>query len=99
MARKEKQEGKMDTQAMMELYQKLGTPGLQHRLLAGMAGTWTTKTNACMGPGKPPVESAGTSEQKMIFGGRFLQQEFTGEMMGGTFNGTGVTGYDNYSQG
>ena len=98
MAKEKQQQEKMDTQAMMEVYKKLGTPGPQHRLLAGMAGSWTTKTSACMEPGNPPVESAGTSEQKMILGGRFLQQDFTGEMMGGTFNGIGVTGYDNHTK-
>jgi len=98
MAKKEKKEGEMDMQAIMEVYKKLGTPGPQHRLLAGIAGSWTTKTNTCMEPGKPPVESTGTSEQKMILGGRFLQQEFAGEMMGGTFNGIGVTGYDNHTK-
>jgi hypothetical protein len=35
----------------------------------------------------------------MILGGRFLQQEFAGEMMGGTFLGIGLTGYDNHSLG
>jgi hypothetical protein len=98
MAKEKQQQEIMDTQVMMEVYRKLGTPGPQHRLLAGMAGSWTTKTSACMEPGKPPVESAGTSEQKTILGGRFLQQEFTGEMMGGTFNGIGVTGYDNHTK-
>jgi len=98
MVKEKKQKGKMDMQAMMEIYKKLGTPGPQHRLLATMAGNWTTKTNACMEPGKPPVESTGTSEQKMILGGRFLQQEFTGEMMGGTFSGIGLTGYDNHTK-
>jgi len=98
MAKQKRQQEKMDTEAMMEVYRKLGTPGPQHSLLASMAGSWTTKTNACMEPGKPPVESTGTSEQKMILGGRFLQQEFTGEMMGGTFSGIGVTGYDNHTE-
>jgi hypothetical protein len=31
----------------------------------------------------------------MLLGGRFLQQEFTGEMMGSPFTGIGVNGYDN----
>lgn len=32
---------------------------------------------------------------KMILGGRFLQQEVNGEMMGMPMNGIGITGYDN----
>ena len=31
----------------------------------------------------------------MILGGRYLQEEFTGEMMGSPFTGIGITGYDN----
>jgi hypothetical protein len=44
------------------------------------------------------MESSGTCEQKMLLGGRFLQQEFTGEMMGSTFTGIGVAGYDNHTR-
>jgi hypothetical protein len=83
---------------MMNLYKKLGTPGVPHRLLASMAGSWSTKIRNWCEPGKPPRESSGSSEQKMILDGRFLQQEFTGEMMGSPFTGIGVTGYDNHTQ-
>jgi len=51
-----------------------------------------------MEPNKPPMESTGTCEQKMLLGGRFLQQEFTGDMMGSAFNGIGITGYDNHTR-
>jgi hypothetical protein len=92
----EKKEEKMDMQAMMEVYTRLGTPGPAHELLGRMAGNWEAKVKSWMEPGKPPMESAGTSQQKMILGGRFLQQDFTGEMMGSTFTGMGITGYDNH---
>ena len=36
--------------------------------------------------------------QKMILDGRFLHQEFNGEMMGSPFIGIGITGYDNGSK-
>jgi hypothetical protein len=49
-----KQEGKMDMQAMMEVYQKLGTPGDPHKLLAGMAGSWVTKMKGWADPAQPP---------------------------------------------
>jgi hypothetical protein len=32
---------------------------------------------------------------KMLVDGRFLQQEFNGNMMGKPYNGVGITGYDN----
>jgi hypothetical protein len=94
MATEKKQEGYMDKQAM-EIYRKAGTPGAPHKLLAGMAGSWSTRIKTWMGPDSPPMEWTGTSEQKMLLGGRFLQQVFTSEMMGG-YSGIGFTGYDNH---
>jgi hypothetical protein len=49
-----------------------------------------------MEPGKPPMEAPGTCEQKMILEGRYLQQEYTGEMMGSAFSGINLIGYDNH---
>ncbi len=98
MTKEEKQEGTMDMQAAMELYAKLATPGDPHKLLASMEGTWKTKSKCWMEPGRSPMESEGTSEQKMLVGGRFLQQEFKGDMMGTPFTGLGFTGYDNHTK-
>ncbi|MGH8507531.1 MAG: DUF1579 domain-containing protein [Gammaproteobacteria bacterium] len=93
---KEKQAEKpMDPQAMMELYTKLATPGEPHKLFASLAGSWTTKTKEWMEPNKPPMESTGTAEMKMLLGGRYLHQEFTGHMMGQPYSGIGINGYDN----
>ena len=51
-----------------------------------------------MEPGKPPTEAAGSVEMKMLLDGRFLQQDFTGEMMGQPYTGIGITGYDNLNK-
>jgi hypothetical protein len=75
----------------------MATPSKPHRQLARMAGSWITKARFWTEPGKPPAESLGTCEQKMILGGRFLQQDFTGDMMGSRFTGVGFTGYDNHT--
>jgi Protein of unknown function (DUF1579) len=98
MAKEEKQKGKVDMQAMMEVYKKVGTPSAPHKVLASMAGTWTTKTRAWMEPDKPPMEGTGTCQQKMILEGRYLQQEYTGEMMGDRFTGVNLVGYDNHKK-
>ena len=95
LAKEKKHEKAMDPQAMMEVWKKMATPGEPHKLLAGLAGSWTTTTKEWMEPGKPPTESTGTAEMKMLLGGRFLQQDFTGEMMGQPYTGMGITGYDN----
>ena len=83
---------------MMEVYKNLATPGEPHKQLASLAGSWTTKTKSWMEPNKPPMESTGACEEKVLLDGRFLQQECTGEMMGQPFTGIGVTGYDNYTK-
>lgn len=98
MAKEKKQEKQMDPQAMMETYQKLATPGEPHKQFANLAGSWTTKTKSWMEPNKPPTESDGSCEQKMLLDGRFLQQECTGDMMGQPFTGIGVIGYDNHTK-
>ena len=95
---KEREQVKPDTQKMMKVYKELGTPGAPHMLLARMAGKWKANVKTWMEPGKPPQEHAGTSEQKMILDGRYLQDEESMEMMGAPYKGMGLTGYDNFTK-
>ncbi len=95
IAKDKKAEKQMDPQAMMEVYKKLAAPGEPHKLFASLAGSWETKTKEWMEPGKPPTESTGSAEMKMLLDGRFLYQEFNGNMMGQPFSGVGIDGYDN----
>jgi Protein of unknown function (DUF1579) len=92
---KEKKATQTDPHAMMEVYQKLATPGEPHKQLASLAGSWTTNTKEWMEPGKPPMEATGTAEMKMVLDGRFLQQEYNSTMMGRPYSGMGTTAYDN----
>ena len=92
-----KQEGKMDMQAMMEVYKKVGTPGEPHKLLAKLEGSWTTKTTGWL-EGKPAMESTGTCEQKLVLDGHYLQQFYTGDMMGAPFSGINLLGYNNHTK-
>ena len=95
MAKDKKSEKQMDPQSMMELYKQLGTPGEPHKLFASLAGNWTTTTKEWMEPGKPPTESTGSAEMKMLLDGRFLYQEYNAQMMGQPFSGVGIDAYDN----
>jgi hypothetical protein len=92
-----RQEGKLDMQAMMEIYKKAGTPGDPHKLLARLEGSWLTRSKGWMDPDAPPMESTGECEQKMLFDGRYLQQVYTGDMMGAPFSGICLLGYDNHT--
>ena len=88
----------METQEMMEVYKEAGN-SRRPPPAAGKDGGKLERQELMywMEPGKPPMESTGTCEQKMILDGRFLQQEFSGDMMGSPFTGIGVIGYDNHT--
>jgi hypothetical protein len=98
MAKDKKSEKPMDQQAMMELWKKMAMPGEPHKLFATLAGSWTTTSKEWMEPGKPPTESTGTAEIKMLLDGRFLYQEYNSQMMGQPFSGIGIDAYDNMSK-
>lgn len=98
MAKDKKSKAPIDPQAMMDLWKQAATPGEPHKLFASLAGSWTTTTKEWTEPGKPPAESTGTAEMKMLLDGRFLYQEFTGNMMGQPFSGIGIDAYDNMTK-
>lgn len=85
----------MSSEEMVEIYTKLAAPGEPHRLLASLAGNWTTTTKEWMDPQKQPTESTGSVEAKMILGERFLQQQISGTMHGRPHTGIWTVGYDN----
>ena len=95
MAKDQKGQKPVDPLAMMELWKQAAMPGEPHKLFATLAGSWTTATKEWMEPGKPPMESTGTAESRMLMEGRFLHQEFHGQMMGQPFTGMSIDAYDN----
>jgi len=82
-------------QAMMDKMMKAATPGPQHEMLKKLAGDWNAKVRFQMDPSQPWQESASTSTITMLMDGRYCQEVVSGQMMGGPFNGIGITGYDN----
>lgn len=98
LAKEKKHEKPMEPQAMMELWKQAATPGEPHKLFASLVGSWTTSTKEWMEPGKPPTESTGTAEMKMLLDGRFLYQEYNSQMMGQPFSGIGIDAYDNMTK-
>jgi hypothetical protein len=69
-------------------------PGPEHKMLARSEGTWEAKLKSWMDPKKPPEESTGTMVRKMIMDGRFLQEKVKTKLMGKSFEGLGIVGYD-----
>jgi hypothetical protein len=87
----------MDPAAMEAAWAKAATPGENHQFLARFEGDWTFASKMWMDPSAPPMESQGAAEKTMIMGGRYLQEESSGEAMGQPFHGRAVTGFDNVS--
>ncbi len=83
---------------MMKAWVAYATPGAPHKALEAVVGTWDVKSKVWMAPGAPPDETTGTSENKMILGGRYLEQRYEGTAMGQPFHGIGVTAFDNYKK-
>jgi hypothetical protein len=84
-----------EQKAMMEKMEKAATPGPEHKFLASLEGAWNGEIKWWEDPKAPPQVSKGTGENKMILGGRFLQQAWKGSTDMGPFEGFGYWGFDN----
>lgn len=101
VAQEKKKAGKKmpNQEEMMKRWQKSMTPGDAHKKLEGMVGTWDAEVKMWMsGPKGEPTISKGTSVNKLVLGGRYVEQDFTSEMMNQPFSGVGYTGYDNFNK-
>ncbi len=87
-----------EKQAMMEKMKKMTSPSEAHKILEPLAGKWTYTSKFWMAPDGKPEESSGTAEDSMIFGGRFLKEDFKGTWMNQPFEGLGYMGYDNIKE-
>ncbi|TDH27013.1 DUF1579 domain-containing protein [Segetibacter sp. 3557_3] len=84
----------VDSATAMRTMMEVGTPGEQHAMLAKGDGKWNAQMMMWMSPEAPPMTSTSTVVNKMIYGGRYQQTSFKGDMMGMPFEGTSTTGYD-----
>lgn len=87
-----------DADAMMKKWMEVATPGPQHKALESSVGEWEVASKWWMAPDAPPTESKGVSKVRSILGGRFMQEDYSGDFMGKPFNGMGLTGYDNFKK-
>ncbi|HEX8520821.1 MAG TPA: DUF1579 domain-containing protein [Tepidisphaeraceae bacterium] len=86
-----------DQQKQMEAMMKLAAPGAQHAKLKSMAGKFDAAVTWRMSPDQPEQKSQGTCSNEMLFD-RYLKQDYSGDMMGMPFKGTGLVAYDNAKQ-
>lgn len=91
--------GQADPQAeMMQKWMESISPGDEHEKLEAEEGSWDATMRMWMMPGAPPAETKGSSERKMVLGGRFIMDQYKGSMMGMPYDGIGFTGYDKFKK-
>lgn len=83
--------------AAMAKMMELATPGPEHKELSKMAGTWSTHYKARFGPELPWQEFEGTSENKVVLGGRYVMQDVNFSMQGMALQGLQILGFDKLS--
>jgi hypothetical protein len=81
---------------MKKAIEQNATPGSEHNRLKPLEGSFETHARATFDPAQPPKEASGKAEQKIIFGGLFLKEDFEGQcpITGKTIHGIGYTGFD-----
>lgn len=86
-------------QAQMEALQKLGSPNENHQVFEPLVGKWTYTLQWWMAPEAPADSMSGTTENTLLFNGRFLTQKVKGESKDFPgFEGLLLLGYDNVRQ-
>ncbi len=78
-------------QAAMELMSKTGA---EHVGLNKAVGQWDVQSTMWMAPGAPPMVSKATATFSTHLGGKWIRQDYQGEMMGTPYLGQGMNGYD-----
>jgi uncharacterized protein DUF1579 len=86
------------TQDEMQAMAEAATPGPQHAQLMKRAGEYTVDMKFFAQPGAEPMESTGTATLKPILGGRFLQEENSGESFDEPYSGERIYGYNKGSK-
>ena len=87
-----------EKQEMQKKMEAAGKPGPAHKALDALAGNWKAEVKCWSEPGGTPNISQGTAKGTWTLNGRFLEEEFHGEMMGKPFTGRSLMGYDNTKQ-
>ena len=87
-----------DKEEIQKKMEAAATPGPAHNALEVFVGNWKAEVKCWMEPGGPPNVSQATAKTAWIMNGRFVQEEFHGEMMGKAFHGRSLMGFDNTKQ-
>jgi hypothetical protein len=83
------------TEAEMKAWQNYMTPSESHELIKKYDGEWLEDITMWNSPDAAPIKSEAKATVSMIMGGRYQQSIITGNMMGMSFEGMSILGYDN----
>lgn len=88
----------LDSAAQMKAWQEYATPGNPHKLMADEVGTWNCEMTFWSEPNGKAEKATSTAVIKMILGGRYQESNYTGMMMGQSFEGKATAAYNNASK-
>ena len=92
----DKMKAKMTDPAAMQRWQESQQLGQPHEFLKqAFVGKWKTTMKMWMDQSAPPMSSDGEATIEPLFGGRYVREHHTGNVMGQVFEGESTTGYDN----
>ncbi|MEK6677483.1 MAG: DUF1579 family protein [Planctomycetota bacterium] len=74
---------------------KNAEPGEFHQKLEPLVGEFVGVSSYWSAPDAEPTKSRAFFRRKWVLGGRFLQEEYVGEVFGSKVNSLGMIGYDN----
>lgn len=84
-------------QKALQALAEAAKPGPLHAQLMKRAGDYTT-VETYSAPGAEPQQSSGTAKLRSILGGRFLEEENSGDSFGQPYAGLRLYGYNNGSK-
>jgi len=79
----------------MKAWREYMTPGDMHKMFEKSEGKWKSTITMWMTPDSPPTINEGTSVNRMILGGRYLQSTHSGNFSGMPMEGIGLDAFDN----
>lgn len=86
----------IDSAEGMKAYMEYAKTGDEHKELAKWDGKWKCETTMWESKDSKPFTTTLNGVNKMILDGHYQQASYEGSMMGMTFKGVGITGYDNH---
>jgi hypothetical protein len=88
----------LDSAAIAKAWTDYATPSKAHEMLAKDTGIWDADMTFWMPDSPEPQKAKSVATYKMILDGKYQEGTFKGEMFGMSFEGRGMTAYDNASK-